>query len=111
MAPGSAAPGPLDQWYEAAGVRRGVRRGFPGQLERGKVFFPDRLVPHLKHPLVAALGDEQRERLRLLQLYQFLLATTHMETRVVNVGAERIANGRCGLDLPASMRMDAFQVY
>ena len=111
MAPGPAAPGPLDQWYEMAGVRRGVRRDFRGQIERGKVLFPDRLVPHLKHPLVAALGDEQRERLRLLQLYQFLLATTHMETRVVNVGAERIANGRCGLDLPVAMRMDAFKVY
>jgi hypothetical protein len=111
MAPGSTAPGPLDQWYETAGVRRGVRRGFRGAAESGRVFFPDRLVPHLKHPLVAALDHDSRERLRLLQLYQFLLATTHMETRVVNVGAERIANGRCGLDLPVSMRMDAFKVY
>jgi para-aminobenzoate N-oxygenase AurF len=109
--PTGAPSGPLDQWYETAGVRRGIRRDLREQSGDGKVFFPDRLVPHLAHPLVAALGEEAREKLRLLHLYQFLLATTHMETRVVNVGAEWIANGRLGLDLPAAMRMDAFKVY
>jgi hypothetical protein len=103
--------GPLDRWYDSAGVRGGVRRIFEDETHRGKVFFPDRLVPHLGHETVQALPPDQRRALALRHLYQFLLATTHLETRVVNVGAERIANGRSGLDLPVSMRMDAFKVY
>lgn len=102
--------GPLDQWYESAGVRGEARRTFEPPQD-GKVLFPARLVPHLAHPAVAALPRERHDLLIQLHLYQFLMATTHLETRVVNVGAERIANGRAGLDLPASMRMDAFKVY
>jgi hypothetical protein len=103
--------GPLDRWYEVAGVRSGARRIFHEETANGKVFFPDRLVPHLRHPAVAALPKPRRDTLVLLHLYQFLLATTHVETRVVNVGAERIANGRAGIELPVAMRMDAFKVY
>ncbi|HEV2450730.1 MAG TPA: diiron oxygenase [Streptosporangiaceae bacterium] len=102
---------PLGQWYEKAGVRSGVRRIFHDDAAEGKVFFPDRLVPHLDHPAVAALPMPDRDLLPLLHLYQFLLATTHVETRVVNVGAERIATGRAGVELPVAMRMDAFKVY
>lgn len=109
-APRTANSGPLEQWYETAGVRSGERRSF-GRVQDGKVLFPARLVPHLAHPAVAALPQGRRELLVQLHLYQFLMATTHLETRVVNAGAERIANGRAGLDLPASMRMDAFKVY
>lgn len=107
-------PGPLEKWYETAGVRCGVRRVFSGEHAGdapGKVFFPRRLVPHLAHPAVAVLPQARRDMLPLLHLYQFLLATTHVETRVVNVGAERIANGRLGLSMPAVTRMDAFKVY
>lgn len=103
--------GPLGRWYETAGVRSGTRRIFREEAARGKVFFPESLVPHLAHPAVAALPKPRRDMLPLLHLYQFLLATTHVETRVVNVGAERIATGRAGLELPVAMRMDAFKVY
>jgi hypothetical protein len=103
--------GPLDQWHETAGVRSGVRRIFREEAARGRVFFPARLVPHLAHPAVAALPRPRRDMLPLLHLYQFLLGTTHVETRVVNVVAERIANGRAGVELSAAMRMDAFKVY
>jgi P-aminobenzoate N-oxygenase AurF len=102
---------PLERWYETAGVRSGVRRVLREEAERGTVFFPDRLVPHLAHPAVAALPKARRDMLPLLHLYQFLMATTHVETRVVNRGAERIANGRSGLELSAAMRMQAFKVY
>lgn len=102
--------GPLEKWYENSGVRSGVRRSFSAAAA-GEVVFPARLVPHLAHPAAAALPQDRRDLLAQLHLYQFLMATTHLETRVVNVGAERIANGRSGLDLPASMRMDAFKVY
>lgn len=104
-------PGPLDKWYETAGVRSGVHRAFREEAAQGKVFFPHRLVPHLAHPAVAALPKLRHDLLPLLHLYQFLLATTHVETRVVNVGAERIANGRIGMELSAATRMDAFKIY
>src|SRR5205823_8986373 len=44
-------------------------------------------------------------------LYQFLLSTAHLETRIVNRAAERIANGRSGVDLAMPARLDAFKVY
>jgi len=101
----------LDRWYETAGVRSGVRRIFRDEAAEGKVFFPDRLVPHSRHAAVAALPRPRRDMLALLHLYQFLVATTHVETRVVNAGAERIANGRAGVELPPAMRVDAYKVY
>ncbi len=103
--------GPLDSWYESAGVRGGVRRMLHDESDAGKVFFPERLVPHLAHEAVAALPAEQRRGLAVRHLYQFLLSTTHLETRVVNRGAELIANGRCGIPLAARTRLDAFKVY
>jgi hypothetical protein len=102
---------PFDRWHETAGVRSGVRRIFREEVAQGTVFFPARLVPHMAHPAVTALPGPRRDMLPLLHLYQFLLGTTHMETRVVNVAAELIANGRAGMELPAAMRMDAFKVY
>ncbi|MDT0307149.1 diiron oxygenase [Streptomyces sp. DSM 44917] len=105
------APGPLDRWYEAAGVRGGVRRVFHEEEEAGRVFFPEALVPHLDHPLTRALPPARRRELTMRHLYQFLHATTHLETRVVNGAAEPVANGRAGMDFPTALRMDAFKVY
>ncbi|MET8851209.1 diiron oxygenase [Amycolatopsis sp. NPDC004625] len=103
--------GPLDAWYEAAGVRTGVRRMLHEDAEAGKVFFPERLVPYLAHEAVAALPAERRRELAVRHLYQFLLSTTHLETRVVNRGAELIADDRCGVPLATPTRLDAFKVY
>ncbi|WP_206619451.1 diiron oxygenase [Streptomyces hoynatensis] len=105
------SPGPLDRWYEAAGVRGGVRRIFHAEAERGHVFFPEHLVPHLDHPEVRALAPERIRELTIRHLYQFLHSTTHLETRVVNGAAEPVANGRSGMDFPSALRMDAFKVY
>ncbi|MFE0107445.1 diiron oxygenase [Streptomyces sp. NPDC059009] len=107
----TAAPGPLDRWYEQAGVRGGVRRIFHAEAEQGHVFFPEALVPHLSHPEVRALPAPRIRELTIRHLYQFLYSTTHLETRVVNGAAEPVANGRTGLDFPAELREDAFKVY
>ncbi|MFJ5774852.1 diiron oxygenase [Streptomyces sp. NPDC093094] len=107
----STPPGPLDRWYEQAGVRTGVRRMFHEDAERGKVFFPAALVPYTAHEAVRDLPAERLRELTVRHLYQFLLSTTHLETRVVNAAAEPVANGRAGLDLPAGLRLDAFKVY
>jgi P-aminobenzoate N-oxygenase AurF len=103
--------GPLDQWYEIAGVRSGVRRMFADETDAGKVFYPQRLVPYLAHEALADLPESQRRALTIRHLYQFLMSTTHLETRVVNTTAELIANNRAGLDLPNAVRLDAFKVY
>ncbi|MEV6983518.1 diiron oxygenase [Sphaerisporangium sp. NPDC051017] len=102
---------PFGQWYETAGVRTGARRMFAQETEAGKVFYPERLVPYLDHEALAGLPPERRRELTVRHLYQFLLSTTHLETRVVNTTAELIANNRAGLDLPVSARLDAFKVY
>ncbi|MFJ5260744.1 diiron oxygenase [Streptomyces sp. NPDC088387] len=112
MARDFTPPGPLDRWYEQAGVRTGVRRMFHEDAEHGRVLFPAALVPYAGHEAVRALPPERVRELTVRHLYQFLLSTTHLETRVVNTAAEPIANGRAGGPaLSAALRMDAFKVY
>jgi P-aminobenzoate N-oxygenase AurF len=103
--------GAFDRWYETAGVRSGERRLFADETDQGKVFYPQDQVPYLAHEALADLTAEQRRVLTIRHLYQFLLSTTHLETRIVNTTAELIANNRAGLDLPGRMRLDAFKVY
>ncbi|TDV41103.1 diiron oxygenase [Actinophytocola oryzae] len=103
--------GAFDRWYDTAGVRAGTRRMFADETDQGKVFYPQDQVPYLAHEALGCLTDEQRRVLTIRHLYQFLLSTTHLETRVVNTTAERIANNRAGFDLPNQARMDAFKVY
>jgi len=102
---------PFGRWYDNAGVRSGPRRLFHDETHDGKVFFPERLVPYLEHEALASLTPKLRRELTVRHLYQFLLSTAHLETRIVNRAAELIANGRSGLDLPMSSKVDAFKVY
>src|SRR5215831_4171220 len=114
MSNGFAPPGgsgALASWHESAGVRTGTRRMLRTEGEEGKVFFPAGLVPHLAHDQVRSLPPERSHELTIRHLYQFLLSTTHLETRIVNHAAELIATGRSGLDLPVRTQMDAFKVY
>ncbi|HKN48870.1 MAG TPA: diiron oxygenase [Actinomycetota bacterium] len=104
-------PGALDRWYEAAGVRAGTRRTFRDETEAGKVFFPQYLVPYVSHEALRDLDPERMRELTVRHLYQFLLSATHLETRIVNRAAERIANNRSGVSLPLSARLDAFKIY
>ena len=60
---------------------------------------------------MAALPERAARDLTIRHLYQFLLSTAHLETRIVNRAAELIANDRSGVDLPAARRLDAFKVY
>jgi hypothetical protein len=102
---------PFGHWYDNAGVRSGPRRLFHDETDDGKVFFPERLVPYLKHEALTSLPPQRRRELTVRHLYQFLLSTAHLETRIVNRAAELIANGRSGLDLSTSSKVDAFKVY
>ncbi|HSV64767.1 MAG TPA: diiron oxygenase [Mycobacteriales bacterium] len=103
--------GPLATWYREAGVRSGPRRYFADETDQGRVFFPATLVPYLTHDAVRVLPPERLRELTIRHLYQFLFSTAHLETRVVNRGAELIANNRVGFDVPMAHRIDAFKVY
>jgi hypothetical protein len=92
-------------------VRQGIRRLLVDETDLGRVYFPASLVPYLDHELLKDRGPAVRHALTVRHLYQFLLATTHLETRVVNRGAERIANDRIGMRVNTEMRLDAFRVY
>ncbi|WP_055567216.1 diiron oxygenase [Streptomyces atriruber] len=98
-------------WYERSGVRSGPHRTVTGPLDPATRFFPPRLVPYWSHPLVGALPDRRRHELLARHLYHYLTFTAHFETRVVNRAAERIADGRTGLALPAAVRLDAYRIY
>lgn len=102
---------PFGDWYGAAGVRAGIRRTLVDDTDRGLVYFPESLVPYLDHELVSSRGPAARYALTVRHLHQFLLATTHLETRVVNRGAERIANDRIGFPVGIRTRLDAYKVY
>ncbi|WP_369213670.1 diiron oxygenase [Streptomyces flavofungini] len=98
-------------WYERAGVRGGPHRTVTGPLDPATRFFPHHLVPYWTHPLVRALPERRRHELLARHLYHYLSFTAHFETRVVNRATERIADGRSGLELPASVRLDAYRIY
>ncbi|WP_131796153.1 diiron oxygenase, partial [Candidatus Protofrankia datiscae] len=102
---------PMNDWYSSAGVRGGSRRTFHRDMEEGRVFFPSELVPYLAHEAVRVLPAALTRELAVRHLYQFLLSATHLETRIVNRGAERIAGNRVGFDLPRSCRLDAYKIY
>ncbi len=100
----------FEAWYEQAGVRAGPRRFAVAGDELCKSFFPERLIPHLSHPLVAADNRELRRYLTAQHLYQWLYFTANFEIAVVNRATFRIANGDTGLDLPAVARLTASKI-
>ncbi|MEU4767417.1 diiron oxygenase [Actinosynnema sp. NPDC023794] len=104
-------PEPFTSWYETAGVRGGARRLFHDESDQGKTFYPLDQIPYLAHEAVVPLPERARRDLTIRHLYQFLLSTAHLETRIVNRAAELIANDRSGVDLPTARRLDAFKVY
>jgi len=102
--------GPFDNWYERAGVRVDPRRVFREEQEQGKEFFPRDLIPYLPHEAVRALPEERIRELVARHLYQYLMFTAHLETKVVNRVTERIAHGQAGIGDPG-IRLDAFKIY
>lgn len=102
---------PFSSWYETAGVRGGARRLFHDETDQGKTFYPAEQIPYMGHEAVTALPEAARRELTIRHLYQFLLSTGHLETRIVNRAAELIANGRSGVELPNARKLDAFKVY
>ncbi|MFI1973251.1 hypothetical protein BLA24_06175 [Streptomyces cinnamoneus] len=102
---------PRREWYDRAGVRTDPRRLLAGELQEGCLYFPPALVPYLGHPLVRALPAPRRDALLARHLFHYLGFTAQFETRVVNRATERIAGGRCDIELPVATRLDAYRIY
>ncbi|MFI9804240.1 diiron oxygenase [Streptomyces sp. NPDC052301] len=98
-------------WYESAGVRSGPRRMLEEDREFGLEVFPERLVPHLAHEGLADLGAEGRRALLTQHFYQYMLFTSHLETKVVNRGAALVAHGEVDIEVGPEARLDAFKIY
>ncbi|MFF7333603.1 diiron oxygenase [Streptomyces sp. NPDC008150] len=98
-------------WYRSAGVRSRPRRMLDEDLDAGLHVFPEHLVPHLRHEALAGIGETARRTLLAQHFYQYMLFTTHLETKVVNRGAAMIAHGETDLDLDHRDRQDAFKIY
>jgi hypothetical protein len=100
----------LRDWDLRAGVRAGPRRLLDEEAAE-KVYFSRALVPIIHHPLVVKLGPEVERSLLIYHLYSYLEFTANFEIEVVNRGAQRIAFGKSGIDLPSEMLFDAYKIY
>ena len=102
---------PLLGWYEQAGVRHQQRRVLHEDRERGLMPFPEKDIPYLANGTVAALPAAERRALVTRHLYQYLLFTVHLETRVVNRGVAALAHDQIGYPVPPATRLDALKIY
>ncbi|MEU6087671.1 diiron oxygenase [Streptomyces sp. NPDC047085] len=98
-------------WYESASVRGGPRRMLEEDQEAGLTVFPEHLVPHLHHEGLAGAGADTRRALLTQHFYQYMLFTSHLETKVVNRGAALVAHGETDVELGPDARLDAFKIY
>lgn len=103
---------PLQGWYEHAGVRGQKRRILHEDREQGRVLFPEKEIPYLDNIAVAELPPGARQMLVARHLYQYLLFTVHLETKVVNRGVSLIADDEVGYAAIApATRIDALKIY
>lgn len=101
----------LNTWYDKAGVRTFDRLMVAEDEDiESKKFFPDHIVPHLRHPLVAALPHTPRRYLAAQHLYQWLHFTARFEIEVVLRTTRRIVDGVSGVELPRSAQRDAMKI-
>ncbi|MFP3963817.1 diiron oxygenase [Actinomadura fulvescens] len=92
-------------------MRTGPRRLLGDELGTGRLFFPPDLVPYWDHPRVRELPERTRGEILARHLFHYLEFTTHFETRVVNRATDRIAGGRCGIDVDPETRLNAYRIY
>ncbi|MFC3898199.1 diiron oxygenase [Lentzea rhizosphaerae] len=100
----------FDSWHDRAGVRKDARLVVGDEDLATKKFFPDHVVPHLRHPLVVAREDTARRYLAAQHLYQWLRFTERFEVEVVLRTVQRIADGASGVDLSKKMRRYAMKI-
>ena len=101
----------MGSWFEQAGVRSQRRRVLHEDGEQGLVLFPEKEVPYLANEAVAALPPAARKALVARHLYQYLLFTVHLETKVVNRGVAMVAYNEVDHPVAAATRLDALKIY
>ncbi|GIE86440.1 diiron oxygenase [Actinoplanes regularis] len=99
----------FSNWEERASVRVGPRRSLDAD-DGSDIYFPPELVPVVAHPYITERGPEVIRRILVHRLYQYLNFTTLLETSAVIPVTSDIGIGRCGLQLDARMRRDAFKI-
>lgn len=104
-----APPSRFDRWDRRATVRVKPQPFLVPGAE-AQLYFPPELVPVARHPLVTGLGEPAVHRVLVQRLYQYLHFTVELEQLAVIPVAARIGRGRSGLDLPETMRADAFKI-
>jgi hypothetical protein len=100
----------FDTWNEVASVRTKPRRRLD-EAREGRLYFSPDLLPVLHHPLVAALGEDVRDRILVERLYQYLDVTTWVEQGLVNRGLTQLFQGQLPLRLPSRVEFDAYRIY
>jgi len=100
----------LHNWYERAGVRSDPRRALTDGEDIGKMFFPERLIPHLSHPLIPQDDTRLRRYLTAQHLYQWLRFTMHFEVEVVCRATQLITASGAGLALSGAAQIDAARI-
>jgi para-aminobenzoate N-oxygenase AurF len=103
-------PNILDTWHDRAGVRKDPRLVIGDEDIATKKFFPDHVVPHLRHPLVVARAEPVRRYLAAQHLYQWLTFTERFEVEVVLRTVQRLSDGASGVDLSKRMRRFAMKI-
>lgn len=103
--------GPMGQWYEHAGVRGQPRRLLDLDREIGRLPFPRHLVPYLDHEALVDLTDEVQQEILARHLYEYMLYTVDLETKVVNRGVALISHGELDFEVPLRTRLDAAKIY
>jgi P-aminobenzoate N-oxygenase AurF. len=102
---------PMSDWHRQAGVRSTTRRILNEDREGGLTLFPEKLIPYLHHQALADVSADARHELMARHLYQYMLFTVHLETKVVNRGTALIANDEADFRIDPETRLGAFKIY
>lgn len=100
---------PFSTWDGRASVRAAPRRLAVSSGDH--LYFSPDLVPVTRHHLVKSLPVPAYRALLVQHLYRYLDFTAKLESLAVNPVVLGIAHGTAGIDLPESMRFDAYKIY
>ncbi|MBS7532007.1 diiron oxygenase [Hazenella sp. IB182353] len=106
----SAYKSAFDNWEKQSAVRAKPNRFVEGKYG-GEYFFSPELVPICEHAHVQSRDPQVRKNLIIRHLYTHLTFTEHLEHEIVNQMTFKIGKNQLGLELPISMRMDAWKIY
>ena len=99
----------LDSWATRASVRTRPHPHFEDDVDG--LLFPTELGPVANHELVHEAPEHVRHTILACHLFRYLHFTAKLEHLVVNRTLLALANDTTGLEVPESMRLDAYKIY